>query len=77
MAYAATYYEVAQRHPEVPRLTEQQKEAMRVFNALLGSDKLRLDLELEPGDVQLIYNHNLVHTRSSYTDHEVRCALGS
>lgn len=32
--YDATYYELAQRHPEVPRMTELQKEAVRHFNAL-------------------------------------------
>jgi len=33
-SYTATYYELAQRHPEVPRLTELQREAVRHFNAL-------------------------------------------
>ncbi len=28
------YYELAQRHPEVPRLTPKQIEAVRYFNAL-------------------------------------------
>jgi alpha-ketoglutarate-dependent taurine dioxygenase len=72
VAFSATYYELSQRHPEVPRLTEDQKEAIRVFSALVNSDRLRLDLSLEPGDIQLVYNHNMVHTRSAFTDHEVR-----
>lgn len=58
----------------MPRLTEEQKEALRVFSALVQSDKLRLDLALQPGDLQLLYNHNLVHTRSAFTDHEVLSA---
>lgn len=33
-SYNATYYELAQRHPEVPRLTDLQKEAILHFNAL-------------------------------------------
>ena len=33
-SYNATYYELAQRHPEVPRLTDLQREAIRHFNAL-------------------------------------------
>eukprot|EP00884_Botryococcus_braunii_P012120 jgi/Botrbrau1/20909/Bobra.0135s0040.1 len=70
VAFYATYYELAQRHVEVPRLTETQKEALRVFSALVGSDRLRLDLSLQPGDLQLLCNHNLVHTRSAFTDYE-------
>ena len=33
-SYNATYYELAQRHQEVPRLTDLQREAIRYFNAL-------------------------------------------
>lgn len=33
-SYNATYYELAQRHSEVPRLTDLQREAIRHFNAL-------------------------------------------
>ena len=32
--YKATYYELALRHPEVPRWTALQKEAVQYFNAL-------------------------------------------
>lgn len=75
VAFNATYYELAQRHPEVPRLTEIQKEALRVFASLVNSDRLRLDVFLQPGDLHLICNHNLVHTRSAFTDYEVQSAL--
>eukprot|EP00884_Botryococcus_braunii_P012117 jgi/Botrbrau1/20906/Bobra.0135s0037.1 len=70
VSFSATYYELSQRHPQIPRLTDEQKEAIRVFTALVSSDLLRLDLFLEPGDLQLVYNHNLVHTRSAFTDFE-------
>ncbi|KAK9862136.1 hypothetical protein WJX84_008907 [Apatococcus fuscideae] len=68
--YSATYYELAQRHPEVPRLTEKQKEALSYFNALARSDDLRMDWTLQPGDIQLLYNHTMLHNRTAFTDHE-------
>lgn len=68
--YTATYYELAQRHPHVPRLSNAQKEALRLYNALAHSDKLRLDLLLQPGDIQLLSNHTQLHTRSAFEDFE-------
>ncbi len=70
--YLPTYYELAQRHPEVPRLSEKQQEAIRLYNALALSDKLRLDMILQPGDIQLLSNHTQLHTRSAFVDYPVR-----
>jgi Taurine catabolism dioxygenase TauD, TfdA family len=75
VAFIAKYYELSQRHEDLPRLTDLQREATAVFGALVNSDLLRLDLNLAPGDIQLVYNHNLVHTRSGFTDDEVRMAI--
>ncbi len=38
-SYNATYYELAQRHHEVPRMTDLQREAIRYFNALARVSK--------------------------------------
>ena len=74
--YTATYYKLAQRHAEVPRMTEKQYEALRLYNALALSDKLRLDLMLQAGDIQLLSNHTQIHTRSAFVDHPVRTPSG-
>ena len=70
--YTATYYTLAQRHPEVPLLTQKQHEALRLYNALALSDRLRLDLMLQPGDIQLLSNHTQLHTRSAFVDYPVK-----
>jgi hypothetical protein len=72
--YLPTYYELAQRHAEVPRLSGKQVEAIRLYNALALSDKLRLDILLQPGDIQLLSNHTQLHTRSAFVDHAVGTA---
>ncbi len=49
-----------------------QVEAIRLYNALALSDKLRLDILLQPGDIQLLSNHTQLHTRSAFVDYAVR-----
>ena len=58
--YSDNYFFLSQRHPEVPRLTPAQLEAMKLFNQLAASDALRMEANLEPGDIQLLNNHTQV-----------------
>lgn len=51
--YASGYYQVCQRHPEVPRLTAQQHAAFAEFERLAGSPELFMQYELQPGDIQV------------------------
>ena len=60
----------AQRHPQTPRLTPEQIDAVETFEQLCHSDTFRLDAMLEPGDLQFLNNHCLVHSRSAYQDHK-------
>ena len=53
-----------------PRLTEQQHEALDRQQAMASSIGFSFDMWLEPGDLQLVNNHVLYHSRTHYTDHE-------
>lgn len=64
--HTGTYYHLAQRHSYVPRMTPKQRQALAVFNALAGSDTLRMDFKLLPGDIQLLNNLTMQHQRSSF-----------
>lgn len=55
--------------PEVPRLTPQQVEALDLFDATLAREDLCYHMDLEPGDVQLVNNHIVLHSRTEYEDH--------
>jgi Taurine catabolism dioxygenase TauD, TfdA family len=67
--YGNRYYIAsAQRFPEVPRLTEQQMEALDLFDALANDPANYLDIEFKPGDIQLIHNHVILHDRTDYQD---------
>lgn len=74
--YSDNYYHLSQRHPDVPRLTQQHYEAMALFNEIASSDALRMDTMLQPGDIQLLNNHTQLHTRAEFEDFPVSfCSL--
>lgn len=66
--YNRTYIESAQRFAEVPRLTAAQIEALDIFDALCRDETLRYDMALEPGDIQLVNNYVVLHSRTQYQD---------
>ena len=67
--YQRQYIESARRFPEVPPLTAQQIEALDLFDQLANDPKLNLMMELEPGDIQLVHNHTILHDRTAFEDY--------
>lgn len=61
------YIRAAQQFPEVPRLTQQQQEALDLYTTL--TNELALDMSFEPGDIQLLNNHLTYHSRTGFVDH--------
>ena len=43
----------------------------RLYTALSMSDELRMDWELQPGDLQLLHNCSTCHTRQSFVNGNV------
>jgi Taurine catabolism dioxygenase TauD, TfdA family len=66
--YQRQYIESARRFPDVPPLTPQQVEALDLFDELANDPKLHLLMELEPGDIQLVHNHTILHDRTAFED---------
>ncbi len=56
MFYIGWYVRDAQRHPEVPRLTVPQLEAMELVERIAGDPRFCVEMDFQPGDVQLIFN---------------------
>ncbi len=67
-SYQRQYIESARRFPDVPPLTDQQIEALDLFDALANDPALHFEMEFRPGDVQLVHNHTLLHDRTSFED---------
>jgi len=67
--YQRQYIESARRFPEVAPLTDIQIEALDLFDALANDPKLNLMMELQPGDIQLVHNHTILHDRTAFEDY--------
>ncbi|MBI3516203.1 MAG: TauD/TfdA family dioxygenase [Proteobacteria bacterium] len=66
--YARRYITSARRFPDVPALTPEDTEALDAFDRLANSAELRLDMEFQPGDMQFLHNHTILHDRTAYED---------
>ncbi len=67
--YIGWYIRDAQRHPRVPRLTGEQIEALELIEAIANDPEMYVEMRFEPGDVQLLCNATILHSRESYEDH--------
>jgi hypothetical protein len=66
--YQRKYIDDARRFPHVPPYTAQQKEALDLLDALADNPALHLRMEFQPGDVQFVHNHTLLHDRTAFED---------
>src|SRR5215212_2829490 len=67
--YQRQYIESARRFHEVPPLSPLQIEALDLLDQLANDPKLNLMMELEPGDIQLLHNHTILHDRTAFEDY--------
>jgi hypothetical protein len=66
--YAPHYVRSSQRFPEAPRLAAEDIAALDCFDALAEDTTLRLDMEFQPGDMQFVHNHTVLHDRTAFED---------
>src|SRR5829696_5783806 len=67
--YQRQYIESARRFPGVAPLSPLQIEALDLFDQLANDPKLNLMMELQPGDIQLVHNHTILHDRTAFEDY--------
>lgn len=58
----------AQRHADAARLTDADREALGVFEAMTGDAELAFHFKQSAGDMFFLNNHYHLHARSSYQD---------
>ena len=66
--YHSDYFRSAQRHPELPRFSQREKELLDLYDEIAADPDHRLEMDLEPGDIQWLSNHTIVHARTGYED---------
>jgi hypothetical protein len=50
-------------------LSPEDRALLDIYNDIAESPELYLDMDLEPGDIQLLSNHTVLHARTGYQDH--------
>jgi hypothetical protein len=65
--YVRQYIESAQKNfPQAPRLTREQVEAMDLMDELCNDPAIHLAMDFQPGDLQLLHNHQILHSRGDF-----------
>ena len=68
--YHADYFRSVVRHADVPPLTELEQDLLDTYEAIASEPGMYLDMDLQPGDIQLLSNHTIIHARTDYEDYE-------
>jgi hypothetical protein len=66
--YQRQYIESARRFPGVAPLSLLQIQALDLFDELANDPALNLTMELQPGDMQFVHNHTILHDRTAFED---------
>ena len=66
--YIRPFIEASQRHPDAPRLTPRQRAAMDAYDELIGAPENRVEMLLQPGEMQFVNNYHVLHGRRRYVD---------
>jgi hypothetical protein len=65
--YVRQYIESAQKlFPQARRLTAAQREAMDLIDELCNDPAIHLAMDFRPGDIQLLHNHQILHSRGDF-----------
>jgi hypothetical protein len=65
--YVRQYIESAQKHfPEARRLTPAQRAAMDLVDEICNEPGVPLSMDFRPGDIQLLHNHQILHSRGDF-----------
>jgi len=66
--YQRQYIDSAQRFEDAPRLSPDHVAALDMFDALTNDPALNFGMQLQPGDMQFVYNHSQLHDRTGFRD---------
>jgi hypothetical protein len=67
--YQRQYIESARRFAGVAPLSPKQIEALDLLDHLANDPQMNLMMELEPGNIQLVHNHTILHDRTAFEDY--------
>jgi len=66
--YQRQYIESARRFAGIAPLSDRQRQALDLFDDLANDPRLNFNMELQPGDMQFVHNHTILHDRTAFED---------
>ena len=66
--YQRQYIESARRFAEVAPLTAKQLARLDMLDACANDEAFHVEIDFQPGDIQLVNNHVLLHDRTAFED---------
>ena len=63
--YISDYFRTAARHLEIPTA---DLELLDLYDEIAADPDVGLSFFLQPGDVQILYNHTMLHARTAFQD---------
>jgi alpha-ketoglutarate-dependent taurine dioxygenase len=64
--YHSDYFRSVVRH--TGPLPADEQALFDAYEAIAESEAIRFEMQFEPGDIQLVSNHTVVHARTAYAD---------
>jgi len=68
--YHSDYFRSVQRFDDVPDFSSDERTLLDLYEEIAASPALYFDMDLEPGDIQWLSNHVILHARTAYDDHD-------
>ncbi|MEV6338685.1 TauD/TfdA family dioxygenase [Nocardia vinacea] len=68
--FIAWYIRDSQHHSSAPRLTDDQSAALSLVETIANDPAFYIEMDFYPGDIQLLNNSTVLHSREQYTDHD-------
>lgn len=66
--YGRRYLDLGAQDPRTPAMTDEQRKALDLYDAIAASPELVLNMDFRPGDLQLLNNYTTMHARTAYID---------
>lgn len=67
--YLRQYIELGHEIRQLP-LSKVEVEALDLFDSIMHDPTMRIDMMLEPGDIQFANNYAVLHSRTAFVDHD-------
>jgi len=66
--YQSDYFRSVHQYSNVPPIDPRKQELIDLYDQIAMRPGMALEMDFEPGDIQLISNHSVIHARTDYLD---------